>query len=563
MLKRLRRPVWSLVYPFFVCASMAFSSLAEAQMTNAYGQASTAVTGTRYTLTGTVVNSVSGDPISRALVQVSTDRQRSVMTDQQGRFQIEDLPATRVMVQRVAKPGFFEQQQLSQRRRSPIDVGPNSAPLVLKLVPEAIIVGHVTDENREPMENVPVQMTTVAIQNGRKRWISGSVVRTNAEGEFRLANMQPGTYFVSAGPARSGTLEVYIPSPTEPGYPVTYYPGVSDLSAAGPFLLGGGQIAQADITMSPAPWFSISGVLTGYAEGYPPQLQFVNRAGNDAQMSMSFDPSSGKFEARVFAGQCFIKARAFDPPGKFLYADLPVTVNSKIEGIRVSVVSGGIPVVVQKQRTKPASAYATDPRAGGRAMSTDPAFEASMSIDANVQLISTDPAHRDARAGLQPGDNQLVIRDAENGRYIASITPTGAWYVQSVTHAGVDLLSQELAVVPGESRPIEIVLRDDFATLTATVQGWGDEADKFTQFVIVPERAPFTARLTASSGRSGEAGLGMYAPGDYRVYAFDRVDGLEYMNPEVLHAYDGYAARVSLLPDQKTSVSVQLIRRND
>jgi hypothetical protein len=563
MFERLQHPVSRVVYFFLVCASMAFSSLAEAQMTSGYGQASTAVTGTRYTLTGTVVNSVSGDPISRALVQLGADRQRSVMTDQQGRFQIEDLPAMQVMVQQVRKPGFFEEQQVSRRRRSPVDVGPNAAPVVIKLVPEAIIVGHVTDENREPLENVPVKITTVAIQNGRKRWISGLAVRTNAEGEFRLANMQPGTYFVSAGPARNGTLEIYIPSPTEPGYPVAYYPGVSDLSATGPFQLSGGQIAQADITMSPAQWFAISGVVTGYAEGYPPELQFVNRAGNDAQMSMSFDPNSGKFEARVFAGQCFIKARAFDPPGKFLYADLPVTVNSKMEGIHVSLVSAGIPVVVQKQKTKPASTYANDPRENGRFNVDDPNFGPRPSISANLTLISTDPAHRDARAGLQPGDNQLVIRDAENARYIAAITPLGAWYVQSATHAGVDLLSQELAVVPGESRPIEIVLRDDFATLTATVQGWGDEADKFTQFVIVPERAPFNARLTASGGRSGEAGLGMYAPGDYRVYAFDRVDGLEYMSPEVLHAYDGYAARVSLLPDQKTSVNVQLIRRND
>lgn len=561
MFERLRGPVWRLAY--FVYASVALSSFAEAQMTSGYGQASTAVTGTRYTLTGTVVNSVSGDPISRALVQLSADRQRSAMTDQQGRFQIEDLPSTRVMVQQVRKPGFFDEQQVS-RRRTPIDVGSNAAPLVLKLVPEAIIIGRVTDENREPMEHVPVKVTSVQIQNGRKQWMNGNLVRTNAEGEFRLANMQPGTYYVSAGPARSGTMEIYNPFPTEPGYPVAFYPGVSDLSAAGPFQLSGGQIAQADITMSPATWFVVSGIVTGYAEGSLPDLQFVNRAGNSALMSMSFDPSSGKFEARVFAGQCFIKARASEPFGKVFYADVPVIVNSNLAGIRVSLLSGGIPVVVQKQRTKPASAYADDPRKGGQvAFFNDPTFEARMSVDANVQLISTDPAHHDTRATFYPGDNQWIVRDAENGRYITAITPMGAWYVQSATHAGVDLLSQELAVVPGESRPIEIVLRDDFATLTATVQGWGDEPDKFTQFVIVPERAPFSARLTSSSGRSGEAGLGMYAPGDYRVYAFDRVDGLEYMNPEVLRAYDGYAARVSLLPDQKSSVNVQLIRRND
>jgi hypothetical protein len=547
-----------------ICAGAVISSRAHAQMAGLgpNGQSAGALSGPKYTLSGTVVNSVTGDPLSRVLVQLVADRQRSVMTDEHGRFQIENLPETRAMLQQVRKPGFFDEEQISRRRRNTIDVGPNAVPVVIKLVPESIIVGHVTDENREPLEGVPVKITSVQIQNGRKQWVTRQVGRTNPEGEFRAANLRPGNYYVSAGPSRSGTLTPFVPAPNELGYPLAFYPGVSEMPAAGAFQLSAGQFAQADFALNPAPSFSVSGIVSGYAEGYQPNLQFVNRAGNDVLVSNQFDPITGKFEARVFAGAVIIKAHAQDPAGKTHYAEIATNVIKKVENIHLALVETGIPVIVQKQRTKPASAYANDSRSNGRMVFADPTSEARMNVEANVRLVSMDSARRDAFATIQGADNQLKVHDAENGRYKVEIMPMGAWYVQSATHAGTDLLSEEFAVTQGESRPIEIVLRDDFATLTATVQGWGDDTDRFTQFVVVPQRAPMNVRSTSSSGR-GDSGLGLFAPGEYRVYAFDRIDGLEYTNPEVLRAYDSKAVSVTLQPDQKANVNVELIRRGE
>jgi hypothetical protein len=50
------------------------------------------------------------------------------------------------------------------------------------------------------------------------------------------------------------------------------------------------------------------------------------------------------------------------------------------------------------------------------------------------------------------------------------------------------------------------------------------------------------------------------APGDYSVLAFDRVSGLEYMNPDVLDSYRSYAAHASVTPNGDISVNVNLIR---
>src|SRR5713101_5869519 len=58
-----------------------------------------------YTLKGTVVNSVTGEPIRGALVQIYADRQRSVLTGPEGKFQIENLSRGTFGVQ-CRKPGY-------------------------------------------------------------------------------------------------------------------------------------------------------------------------------------------------------------------------------------------------------------------------------------------------------------------------------------------------------------------------------------------------------------------------------------------------------------------------
>jgi hypothetical protein len=50
------------------------------------------------------------------------------------------------------------------------------------------------------------------------------------------------------------------------------------------------------------------------------------------------------------------------------------------------------------------------------------------------------------------------------------------------------------------------------------------------------------------------------APGDYTVYAFDRDENLEYRNPEVLSSYSSRAAHVTLAPNAKTNIVLDLIR---
>ena len=65
----------------------------------------------KFTLTGTVVDSVTGEPIRKALVQLYCGQRRMTFSGDDGRFQFEGIPAGSYSVS-AQKPGYFSQQEL-------------------------------------------------------------------------------------------------------------------------------------------------------------------------------------------------------------------------------------------------------------------------------------------------------------------------------------------------------------------------------------------------------------------------------------------------------------------
>ncbi|HLY66775.1 MAG TPA: carboxypeptidase-like regulatory domain-containing protein, partial [Chloroflexota bacterium] len=62
-----------------------------------------------YVVSGTVVNAVTGEAISRALVRATGQSSGSAFSDSEGRFQFEDLPAGQIMLI-AQKPGYTNEQ---------------------------------------------------------------------------------------------------------------------------------------------------------------------------------------------------------------------------------------------------------------------------------------------------------------------------------------------------------------------------------------------------------------------------------------------------------------------
>jgi protocatechuate 3,4-dioxygenase beta subunit len=148
----------------------------------------------RYKITGTVVDSATGEPIIRAVVRTSGLTSQQVFTDGSGRFEMNDVPEGQIVVT-AQRPGFMN-SEISNHQPRMITVGPATPSIEVKLVPEGVIQGKVTDRDGEPVENIGVQVMLQQINNGRKDWLSHGGAQTDENGEYQVEGLPPGRYLI-------------------------------------------------------------------------------------------------------------------------------------------------------------------------------------------------------------------------------------------------------------------------------------------------------------------------------------------------------------------------------
>jgi len=127
---------------------------------------------------------VTGQPIARALVQAG-GLSHGTLTDHEGHFVLEH--ATFVMAH---KPGYFENAGSAHGA---------DGQWLLKLTPEAILYGTVTDANAQPIQRIQVRLRRREVRAGLSYWQDSNATVTNSEGEFRFAELPPGEFSLSTG----------------------------------------------------------------------------------------------------------------------------------------------------------------------------------------------------------------------------------------------------------------------------------------------------------------------------------------------------------------------------
>lgn len=206
---------------------------------------------------GQIVAADTGTPIRRAQVRVASPdarESRIATTDQQGRFEIKELPAGRYTL--TASKGGFVSLQYGQRRPSesgtPLELADAQTmeKVTIALPRGSVLGGRVTDEFGEPVANANVIAWRYAYAAGARRMQpAGQNARdtTDDQGHFRLFGLPPGDYYVSAT-LRTGGPEVTDPMGGEPsGYAATYFPGTTNVAEATRITIG---VAQENTGIS-------------------------------------------------------------------------------------------------------------------------------------------------------------------------------------------------------------------------------------------------------------------------------------------------------------------------
>ena len=514
-----------------------------------------------YTLSGTVVSSVTGDPVPHALVNISAGTGRATLTGIDGRFEFSSLPAIQVTIS-AHKPGYFSDQELSQgppvTPPSIVQVGPDSSQVVVRLTPQGVISGRI-ESGTTPVEHLPVRILALRIAGGHRRWEQRATTVTDDDGEFRASGLPPGSYYVEIGPGlefddgqpgeRTGVQgESRQANEAEEGYGELFYPGAPEISAASPIELAGGQQVVANFSVKSLAVVTISGTVMGFPQGQGVSLQLETNSRPDISFPTRFDAQTGSFVIKAAEGQYRLRAVAQGPGGEVLQAETAVDATADRADLRLLLApQPSIPVVVSLEPSSLQSGSAESRPAGRRTNSI------------GVHLIRQGPSLRatDYWSESNRGSDPLAIRGVEPGTYVAEFTPAPPWHVLSATCGDVDLLRDELTVSAGaQTAPIEIVLRDDSASLGGTISSEGEPVT--AAVVLVPQRAP--RQPTVAVGYAGnEFEFGNLAPGDYSVFAVNRLDGLEYADPEVLQPYLTKATRVTLEANRKANVNLEVV----
>jgi hypothetical protein len=183
------------------------------------------------TIRGRVTSASTGKPLRRAHVTVRSAHETAgaplvtANTNSMGQFEVKNVVPGSYYVS-VSRPGYLTLQYGQRRARErglTVEVrSGETADRIDVAVPRAgVLAGRVTDELGEPYPDVQVTALSLRYNAGRREPTAVAVATTDDIGEFRLAGLQPGTYYLVATSADTwGTekKETY-------GYGATYYPG--------------------------------------------------------------------------------------------------------------------------------------------------------------------------------------------------------------------------------------------------------------------------------------------------------------------------------------------------
>jgi Carboxypeptidase regulatory-like domain len=505
----------------------------------------------KYTLQGKVVNSTTGEPIRGALVQIYFLGQTSMLTGPDGKFQFDGLPAGQSTVT-VRKPGFFTEEEIqpSGGGQRLATTGPNTSPIVLKLIPEGVIYGKISGDDSEPIEGLPIQLLAQRLQNGRKVWEERAGATTDEEGMFRIAELHPGNYFLSAGPSRAPvTFPSKLSQSGAQGIPVTFYPSGSDLAAASPIPITPGKRFEVNLSLSPRPFYRVSGRVAGYGQGQYVSLQVLDSTGKSVANNSRFDPANGSFQIPwIPAGAYALRADSPGAQGQALTATIPLIVNSDLSGLHIMLMpTVSIPIRMQLISSRTGSERLPEQE------NWSPAY---------VQLVSRDNGLTEMRYGAQQvgerGNSSLQLQNVAPGTYEVEINPNGMFYVQSATSGTTNLLESHLSVAPGGSMlPIEIVMRDDVASLSGNVSS--DNQPLSATVMAIPERSS-AQPIMQPADSNGSFQFAFLPPGAYKILAVDHPEQLEYSNPDVLRKYLSKARDTTLSADQAARIDLELVK---
>jgi hypothetical protein len=534
-------------------------------------------------LEGRIVNSKTGEPVRRVNLTLrpfgtpgmggafsfgpaGPAAPYSATTDADGKFRIEKVEpgSYRMMAERQ---GYVRREYGAKRNAmmgTTITVSPGQElkDLNFDLTPQAVITGRVLDDEGEPLARVQIQVMRHRYLRGKQQLMPMGGGQTIDTGEFRVADLAPGRYWLSAiyrgrmmmfgdGPARNT-----VDKPEEE-YVTTYYPDTTDQASARPIdLVAGQEMPGIDIRLQKARVFRIRGKVGGGNQ--PVRNLRVMIVPRESRMMGGFMgggggmvKEDGSFEiGGVQPGSYYVIAvHAQGMPTTMGKVPVDVT-RDNVENVSLNLVGG--------------STVTGAIRIDGNVEQLEKAQGKKITFGGvRIQLAPMDGVGFNSPGVQAKDDGSFMFENVgpEKYRIMAMNLPQGTW-LKSVRGGDQEVLDSGLDLNAGVPGPVQITLGVGPGAISGTVQDEKQKAVSGSMIALIPDPVKeerYDLFRIATTDQNGQFTMQGVPPGEYKILAAEEIDPGNYMDPEFLKKNDSKANKISVKENSQQSVSLTQI----
>lgn len=499
----------------------------------------------------------------------------SVESDASGNFIFEAVPAGRYTLY-AERNGYVRQNYSTGTGPAGANVlstinvsaGQSVTGIAMKMTPQALIAGKVTDEDGDPFPNTRVTVGRWNYAGGRKQLVPAGSATSGPDGTFIIGNLAAGRYYLSvvdqAAMVNAGRRALPgKPGAPEEAYVTTYYPSVTDLTAATALeITAGAEMRGLDVRMRKARVFHISGKLIDATTGAAPPNANVSLVQKDSSDLNLFRPNSvvrgGEFEFNhLLPGSYILQVNPFSvrtADGTTTTTALVArqVVNLGNDNIDNLVLQAGPGAEVTGKITTEGSA-AQQP--GQQAPA--PAALARPRVILNVMEGLNSSANAESK-----DDGTFVLHNLAPATYRVNVVPVPpGTYVKSIRFGGLDITKTTLDLTSGSGGTLDVVLSANAADVTGTLHGQDGQPVQGASVTIWSPDMPDFNR-TNLTDQNGTFRFFSLAPGTYHVAAWEQIDPGMASIPEFRSKFDSQAGTVKLSENSHETVEAPLIRRD-
>jgi len=410
----------------------------------------------------------------------------------------------------------------------------------------------VFDEDQEPVAGLEVYALRISFLRGGRREINAvSRAVTDDQGNFRIANMQPGRYYIRAGGLIERPMK-QVALKQGPGgrleYRDTYYPGTPLLDEAQPIDIRSGiEMNNIRFAVTTEKTYTVSG-----------KVVYPDKHSGPKFSDISVTRWSDAAEQQMFG---FAHGVSQYPDGSFTVWGLSpseYTLTAKRITNDGKEVDEGFALV---------RIVDSDARAEieiGRAAEVRGKLEAPPGVSfGSKQIIlethgseyypaKVNSSRRFDIANIPPGEYALSMMEAGDGPELT--------YMQKATCAGKDYTLQPLVLGVGTALDCEVLIADDTGVVTGQVMD-GEKPASGLIVVLVPQSLELRRipryTLTAKADATGRYKIAGVIPGEYLLFAVFPSDDHPYFALDFADRNQGNAAHISVDPRGRQSIDLK------